>query len=401
MCTSRLGAGCGPAVLQLLRTPAVLLPALCLLLPACAPEKAATPRPLLLSKPFEGHVYLAQLMPTHPLWPAAERLAAELERLRRPLLPMEIGAEWTWGMPTFVGPVPRAYPQAALRRDWLEWRQGLTELVPTPGSALPADLQAARLWRYRQIELEQARQLLEAQSAESRRLAQFREQLVRDHLDELTNAGLDLSVPPAEARQRGAQTVQRIWSHIEAAVARAEAESTQKRLPAIQARLAEESRRRRAEVDAQIEAEAATRREGETPPLVEPQRKFEQRLQQFAEGSPRRPERGQLTAMSAPAGDLQAAEQAYARARAEYEQTRQRQLVRLEESRVQLVRAILADLRLAAMRFAYEDNLRLSLVPPGSPQGADLTEHVRKRLQQIWSGKDSRLAAQPEEREHR
>lgn len=335
-------------------------------------------------------MYLAQLMPVHPLWPAAKRLAAELERLRRPLLPMEISAGWTWDTPTLLGPAPWAYPQTALRRDWLEWRQGLAAPVSTPDATLPADLQAARLWRYRQIELEQARRLLEAQSLESRRLAQFREQLVREHLDELTNAGLDLSVPPAEARQKGAETVERIWTHIEAMVARAEAESTQKRLPAVEAQLAEEARRRRAEVDAEIEAEAAARRERETPPLVEPQRGFQQRLEKFVERSPEEPGPQQLAGTTPEAGDLVAAQQAYSRAQAEYHQARQRQLTRLENSQARLVRAILADLRLAALRTAYEKNLRLSLVPPGSPQGADLTELVRRRLQQIWSAKDSR-----------
>lgn len=390
MPTARLGAGSGPALLLLLRAPAVLLPALCLLLPACTPQKVATPSRSLLSKPEEGHVYLAQLMPVHPLWPAAKRLAAELERLRRPLLPMEISAGWTWDTPTLLGPAPWAYPQTALRRDWLEWRQGLAAPVSTPDATLPADLQAARLWRYRQIELEQARRLLEAQSLESRRLAQFREQLVREHLDELTNAGLDLSVPPAEARQKGAETVERIWTHIEAMVARAEAESTQKRLPAVEAQLAEEARRRRAEVDAEIEAEAAARRERETPPLVEPQRGFQQRLEKFVERSPEEPGPQQLAGTTPEAGDLVAAQQAYYRAQAEYHQARQRQLTRLENSQARLVRAILADLRLAALRTAYEKNLRLSLVPPGSPQGADLTELVRRRLQQIWSAKDSR-----------
>jgi hypothetical protein len=329
-------------------------------------------------------------MSAHPLWPAAQRLAAEIDRLGGTAVPAVAGeAGESWRTPIFVGPAPLAYPEDLFQRDWREWQTGLTMPAPVETAALPPDLEAARTWRYRQIDLEQARKLMEARATESRRLAQFREKLVRDHLEELTNAGLDMSVPRAETRQKGPEAAQKIWDRIEAAVAQQQAESTQKRLPAIEARLAAESRQRKAQVDADIQAEAQARRESEIPALVEPRQGFEQHMEQFAGRPHEEGRQEQVAGMAPPAGDVRAAEQARAQARAEYEQARQRQLARLQQSQAELIRAILADVRLAAMRAAFEDNLRLDLVPPGSPRGADLTEKVRWRLELIWSGKDA------------
>ena len=382
--------------------PAVILPALCLLLAACGPQKVATPAPSPLSNPLEGHVYLAQLMSAHPLYPAAQRLAAEIGRLGRtpaPAVTAEVGERWT--TPLFLGPPPLAFPQDAFLRDWQTWQTGLVIPAPPETAGLPPDLEAARDWRYRQIDLEQARKLAEARATESRRLAQFRDKLVRDRLEELTNAGLDLKVPPAEAPQREEETRRRIWDEIEAAVAREQAESAEKRLPAVQAQLDAETARRKAEVDAEVQAEARARRESALPTLVEPRQEMEQRVKRFANPPSTGGQPTQLPGMAPTATDLRAAEQARDQALAEYERTRQRQLQRLEESQAALIRSILADVRLAAMRAAFEDNLRLNLVPPGSPRGADLTDQVRRRVELIWSGRDLLSAGSVEETNHR
>lgn len=384
------------------RAPAVLLPALCLLLAACGTQKAATPPRAGLSNPLEGHVYLAQLMSGHPLFPAAQRLAAEISRLEQAAVPaIGSGVGEGWLSPLYLGPAPGVFPRDAFLRDWRTWQAGLLTPAPLETVGLPPDLEAAREWRYRQIELEQAAQMAQARAAESRVLARLRESLVRERMEELTNAGLDLSVPPAEAARREEEIHRRIWDQIEATVAREQAQAEQKRLPAIQARLDAETARRKAEVDAQVQAEARLRQESVLPELVEPRQRMEARVARFAD-LPFGPEQpAQLGGLAPSVTDLATAERARDEALAHYQQTRLEQIQRLKRSQAALVRLILADVRLAAMRVAFQDNLRLSLVPPGSAFGANLTDRVSRRAQQIWSGRDRLFTGGAEETDRR
>jgi hypothetical protein len=232
----------------------------------------------------------------------------------------------------------------------------------------------------------------------------------------LTNAGLNLAGTPATpgaeaalepgrqaaaAAAQEAEANQRVWDQIEAAVAREEAESREKRLPQVEAQLATDAAQRKAQVDAEVQAEAKARQAQEIPPTQEGRRELEGRLKQFV-AAPHGPSRPESLASPAPTGaELRAAEQARAQALTAYEQTRQRQLQRLEASQAQLIHAILADVRLAAMRVAFEDNLRLDLVPPGEPRGIDLTNRVRKHLESIWTGRAVLSAGSAEESQRR
>ncbi len=341
-------------------------------------------------------------MCTHPLYPAARRLAAEIDRLERvetPTVAAEVGEGWA--PPVFASPALLAFPQDVFQRDWQAWDAGLVTATPLETAGLPPDLEAARDWRYREIDLEQARKLAQVRADESRRLAELRENLVRERLEELTNAGLDFSGLPAEARARGEEKRRQIWDQIEGATAREQAEYLHKRLPALQARLAAETARRKAEVDTAIQAETRVRHESAIPALLEPRHEMEQRMQRFTGAVRGQEPPTSLPGMGPTAADLRAAEEARDQAFTAYREARERQLQRLQESQVQLVRAIIADVRLAAMRVAFGDNLRLTLVPPGSPQGADLTDQVRRRVDSIWLGRKLLPAGSVEETQHR
>ena len=349
-------------------------------------------------------MYLAELMAAHPLYPAARRLADDISRLSGAGIPAIAGAAGErWTTPLLAGPTPFDFPQNALESDWRDWEAGLVTLVPPADGTLPADLETARRWRDQQIDLEEARQRTVAEADESQKLAEFREKLVREHLAELTNAGLNLATPAAQApgaeamgqqaqetaaaAAREAETSKRVWDQIEAAVAQ-EAAASQQRLAQREAQVKIETAQRQAQVAAEVQAEAKARQAAEHPPTQAGRQEMEARMKEFA-ASPHQAGRPAPLAGAAPTGaEMRAAEQARAQALAAYEQTRQRQLQRLRESQAQLLRAILADVRLTAMRVAFEDNMRLDLVPPGEPRGRDLTDRVRRRLELIWTGRD-------------
>jgi hypothetical protein len=331
-------------------------------------------------------VYLAELMSVHPLYRAAQRLSEEISQEERQQgqggLFTPLGA---WTARSLADISLGGYPYEAFHRDWMTWEAQLIGPPELEERGLPPDLEAEKRWRYRQIEWEEAQALAQVRAEEGRRLAAVREELVRERLVELTNAGLNVKLPPGEARQKAEEIRRQIWAEIEQAVSR-ERQASEARIAAQAERLAGESRRLKSQVDAELEGEARARREnrllgGEGP--REEMRRGVAGLYERLEANGAHDERP--VAERGPT-DLQEAEEARNRAFAAYQQTRRRQLQRLEESRAQLVRAMLADLRLATMRVAFEHNLRLTLVPPGSPTSVDLTPQVRTYLKAIWSG---------------
>lgn len=368
------------------QTPAVLLLALCSLLAGCGEGKVATHPPLGLSKPTEGHVYLAELMSVHPLYPAAQRLSEEISREEREQAQAGLFAPLgPWTARPLAGVILGGFPYAAFHRYWVAWEAQLVGPPEPQEAGLPPDLEAEKRWRYRQIELEEAQALAQVRAEESRRLAAVREELVRERLVELTNAGLNVRLPAGEARQKAEEIRGQIWAEIEEAVSR-ERQASEARVALQAQRLASQSRRLKAQVDAELEEEARARRESRLLGVEGPR----EEMRRGVAGLPGRPgvDSGRVERPGAePDGtDLQEAEEARNRALAAYHEARRRQLQCLQECRVQLVRAMLADLRLATTRVAFEHNLRLTLVPPGSPTRVDLTSQVRRYLRTIWSG---------------
>ncbi|HEY3397486.1 MAG TPA: hypothetical protein VGM19_07510 [Armatimonadota bacterium] len=328
-------------------------------------------------------MYLAQLIPTHPLYPAYQRLTEQIAR-EQAARPGPFPPMMGWQIPVLSGPELGAYPRASLQADLADWEAGLTLPPAYQPGVLPADLEASRRWRYRLLDLDDARQLEALQATESRRLAAVRERLVRDRLADLANAGGDLTVPAAEAQQRAEQERQAIWDEINKQLAQEQTASDAK-IALAQEKLNADAVAARAAIDAEVKAEAATRQTNRLPALTTSRQEMQQKLRGLASslGPEARP--APLRGVAPLPGSLEQSSAARAATLAAVDQARRQELQRLRDSQAQLLRSLLADVRLAALRVAFEQNLRLTLVPSGEPTGPDLTDQVRTNLQQMWS----------------
>jgi hypothetical protein len=335
-------------------------------------------------------VYLAELIPAHPLYPAAQRLGEEISRLEsgHPTAP-NLAFPPPWTTPTLSG-VLGDFPEAQLREQWQGWQAGLQTPAALEPPGLPADLEASRRWRYLQVEADQARSLAQVRAQESQRLAQFREQLVRSRLTELSNAGLDLSPEPATGPAANNPQQAQIWKEIEDQV-QAEQAKSQARIDAVQQTLAAEAEAKQAEIDRQIQAEAASRKQQaqDIPELGELRQDMSQALSDLVARDGMGPRTRQLAGVEFPSGARQSGEEAQRQSLAAFEQTRQLQLQRLLDGQGVLLSAIVADTRRAVAKVAFEQNLRVHLIPTGAPEGRDLTAQVGERVRALWSGQES------------
>lgn len=288
------------------------------------------------------------------------------------------------------------FPTEALRREAELWRAGLEPPAVAPPVETPTDLQASRSWRYLRIEVEAARKLGELQNAESRALAERREELVRSRLTELTNLGLPPDADEAQAAAKRAE----IWAGIEAEMAAA-TQASQRRLLAKQQELAVEAAAAKAKVDRELEEEAARRQQrAESREAGILRGEMAEAVQALADQQGVQKRARQLTGLGPPAGIRESAVQAQEEVRGQYEATRRLQSERLRAGQAALMRGILADTRRAVMKVAFEDNLRLHLLPAGSPVGEDLTATVRERVRAIWAGEANLKGVPAQEKIH-
>jgi hypothetical protein len=374
-----------PSRQWLARTPAGFLLAFCLLVTGCGAKKPATSFPSVLSNPKEGYVYLAELLSAHPLYEEARSLGEEIAQLQSGSRP---GFLWPapWSVPLLSGGLG-PFPEAALRGEAHNWRAGLETAVAVLPPGLPADLETSRQWRYLQIDAKRAHKLAALESAESARLATQREELVRSRLTELTNVGLDLSLPAPQRREEADRKQAAIWAEIEAEMA-AETTASKAEVAAEGKALAVEAAAEKAKIEAEILAEAeARRRQAQTSPALQDLRED---MNKAVEGLVAQDGVGertkQLAGIPPPAGMRESGAQAQAQVLAQYEATRRLQIERLRAGQAALMLAILADTRRAVLKVAFEDNLRLHLIPTASPVGANLTAEVGERVRAIWTG---------------
>jgi len=176
----------------------------------------------------------------------------------------------------------------------------------------------------------------------------------------------------------------------------AEAQASQARVAAAQEKLAGESAAAKAKIDAEIAAEAAARRR-QAQDSPEAGRLREEMAEAVRDLTAQRGigERTRQLAGIPPPGEVrESVAQAQGEVLGQYEATRRLQIERLRAGQAALMRAILADTRRAVMKVAFEDNLRLHLIPAGSPVGQNLTAQVHERVRAIWTG-EARLGGVP------
>ena len=232
-----------------------------------------------------------------------------------------------------------------------------------------------------------AQRLAAIEAEESQRLAQLRQSLVQKSLNELTNLGLDLSTPEAEVAAQVAAQRQAIWDRINGQLAQEQTASAA-RVALATEKLDAAAGVSRGQVEASL-SEEAQRRVGKLAPLLEqPRSEMRRRLEDLVGALRPGGRPAQVLAGELEPGQIARAAQERERALQQVRATRERQLGRLVESRAGLLRGILDDTRRAVTLVAFEDNLRLHLLPAGQAQGPDLTGQVAERLRQVWTGED-------------
>lgn len=328
-------------------------------------------------------MYLAQLISAHPLYSAVRRLGEEIERHRQ-ATPLTTGENISasWEAEGLSGPLPGDYPQQALREDWQAWESGLAAPETSEEGGLPEDLAASRDWRYQQIEADMANKLTRVRTEESRRQARLREQLVRGYLTELTNLGLGR--PPAQDPEQPTRRRQEIWADIQGRL-RQEQVQSEARVALAGEQFEADACAKKAQVDAEVQAEAQARREIQMPALLGPQQEMQERVEELVGQSQAGGRQVEVLGAELPPGVQEESRQAREQILAEYEEARQRQLDRFIKSREKLLHDIWDDTRKAVLRVAFEQNLTIHLVPPGSARGRNLTTQVRRRVEEIWS----------------
>ncbi len=335
-------------------------------------------------EPRRGYAYTAVLMSRHPLYHALADLEAAIDELGDdewdPVLePIDERFEQIAFLESFALADP-AERLAALRGGW---RDGYPDLDLEPG-ALSPDLQARIDWERRRAARVVAERMAAGEAAETRRLAQLRAELVREHQERLTNLRIEGGLGGTERAERAEREQLRVWETIEAQL-EAERQAGRELLAELEARLGRE---------AGLRIEAAQRRADDATAA--------RSNEMLAAGSGLYGE--MIAEMSAPwagppgeeATALGRADEPNARL-AEAEGSRQRaEAVRREAAREQRLRLVRAVGRLrarlksgtetAARVVAHRDGIDLQLLPGGSARGENMTDTIGDKLRALWSG---------------
>lgn len=332
----------------------------------------------------DGYAYTAVLVSRHPLWGALRDLEAALVELDadewEPVLPpiddrfVEIAFIESYALGD-AGP-----RMAALRGGWRDAYPPL--LLPTEG--LGQDLRARIDWEQRQADQMIARQMAQARSAESRRLAQLRVRLVEQYQERLTNLSIQATIREGEAAERARAQRDQVWEIIEAEV-EATREACEERLGELEARLRRQAAARVEEARVRAKAVAedrAVQMRGAGAGLYEemigrmerpwPQPEGDEAIasaQMQAEPANRRLEQIDLSREAAEAARREKAGE---------------QRERMAASLGRLRSTVAAGTETAAKVVAYRNGIRLETLPGGRPQGRDVTDLIAGELEDFW-----------------
>jgi len=354
---------------------------------SCTPPKAATNSPLTLSKLKKGYVYLAELMPAHPLYRELCSLQAHINRLRGGAqldIADDIGRAWE--SPVILGPIGIDYPMRLLGQRRQDWWENLPILGYGPTIGLPQDLEARLAWRQQQIQQQTAQKLRQAEAEESGRLAQLRIQAKARYQNELNNLDLELSVPDDKIQQKAAQRRQEIEQQITEELSR-EATRGEDRLQQLREKLKQQEN----QAVAKARQELLTRSQQRRSEIGAEEGQLRQQLQQGLEmvGEPPWLEDALAAGRRLPTPQPEEAEVLRDQAFVHWRAARREQLERLIAQRASLTRAIAAGTRSAARRVAWEENLDLRLLPDEQRHGSDMTNIIAQKLATLWSPHES------------
>lgn len=345
----------------------------------CGPRQdAAAPR--LAPRPG-GYVYVAQLLPEHPLYPQLQALEGEIARLAAVPMPATIAFAGAPAMRLEVGPLlTPGMPLETFLRRRADWLQGPSLLAPPGSSPLAPDLAAELNWTRQRLADAMEQAARQAASDEALRLSAQRAAAVRARQEMLNNAGLDLSLSEAEAQAAGDAERQRLWDEIDQEMHAAGAAS-EARLGQLRQELEADTARLQAEAEARI-----WQRQEERLGIAV---KSGSKTRTAMSNSVKPPE--PLEASAAESWVL--AEARGARIIAGRQQLgvvaqtrRNAQISELQRRRAALAGRLMTSTEHAVVGLAAMQGLELSLPPRDEPRGPNRTEEMRQALRKLYAG---------------
>jgi len=351
----------------------------CFMVWGCTPKKVETKLPLTLSKPQIGYVYIAALMPAHPLYAQLSALHKYINALRgvgEPALAEAI--DQLYDSPLLMPPLASDAMEgiAEYRNNWLAGEHGD---IFGEGRGLPGDLQAQLGWERSRIDRKVLHQLQQAAAQESQWLAYLQIEAMVRRQPEVTHQELDLSESPAEASRKAEQLRAEI---VEQAIG-AEIEASRARLEELRQALESDRRQSLSEIRDRLQASAKQRQSYTAAASRKLREQLAKRIQQFS---------GTIEPLDKPivgpvptVEQLQQAGQQRSDAQKEYNQAVAAQIEQLLARERALSAAIEQATRRAVGRIGWEENLDLHLVPGDEKVGDDRTAFIAEKLAAMWA----------------
>jgi len=359
--------------------PVLIILALCFMVWGCTQKKAETKLPLTLSKPQIGYVYIAALMPAHPLYAQLSALQNYIDALR--------GV----GEPALAEAINRLYespllmpPSASSGMEGIDqyrnnWLAGEDWDIFGGGRGLPGDLQAQLSWERSRIDRKVLQQLQQAAAQESQWLAYLQIEAMIRRQPEVTDQELDLSESPTEASRKAEQLRAEI---VEDAIGE-ELAASRARLEKLRQDLETDRGQSLSEIRDRLQASAQQRQSYTAAASRKLQQQLAERIQQFT-GTIEPLDKAMVGA--APSVEqLQQAGQQHSDAQKEYNQAVAAQIEQLLAREMALSGAIEQATRRAVQRIGWEENLDLHLVPGDEKVGDDRTTFIAEKLAAMWA----------------
>ncbi len=337
-----------------------------------------------LQEARHGHVYPAQLMAEHPLYPQLLRLDAEIQRLTAI---SSVGWERDWQRPfapytplVLIGPELPQFGAGAYERYCQSWQRRRVQAAPQPTGELAPDLQARLRWSERNLRTDLQKKLQAACYARDLELARKEAELVRKYQEALMNADL-LGPRRSEGSDALPSQHEQILAAIEAQMAQ-QREASQRLLAQYEAKIRQEAQVTFAQAQQELWDKMKKRLQTSVSSGSKIGTRLSKRLSSF--------ESTDYTAdvlewkPDAEGIFIQGADQRSAEVGAFYEAAAGRAASALRERRSKLSRDIYSETVLAVRKSAMELGAEVCIPPLEPATGDDLTASMRPLLRQMW-----------------
>jgi len=334
--------------------------------------------------PCRGHVYPAQLMAEHPLYPQLLRLDAEIQRLsaisaaawegdwQRPLAP--------YTRLVLIGPELPQFGADAYQRYSQSWQRRRVQAVPQPTDELASDLDARLRWIERNLRTDLQKKLQAAHYAQDLELARKEAEIIRKYQEALMNADL-LGPRASEGSDAPPSQREQILAKIEAQMAQ-ERQASQRLFAEYEAKIRQEAQVAFAQAQQELWDKMKKRLQTSVSSGSKIGTRLSKRLGSFASAD----YTADVLEWKPGAGGIliHGADQRSADAGALYEAAGRRAASALRQRRAKLSREIYSETVLAVRKSAMELGADVCIPPLEPATGDDLTHSMRPLLRQMW-----------------